>query len=370
MTLIDRMLLKAFLKAWIVCFLSLVSLYLVIDMFGKIDDFLEIANGTLAGMVQVVASYYGVQIVMIFDRLCGIIILLAASFTVAWMQRNNELAPLLSAGVPTRRVIQPVILGSLLMLGVSLVNREVVMPRVSGRLQHPASDPHGEKMRTVNGAYEPNGILIAGQSAYNPERRVNGFTCTIPEKISGSLVHITAREARYIPPGPERYSGGWLLTETTPRELPTWKDAGGEPILEMIDPGKFFLRTEQVDYQAVTRNRNWHQFASTWAIYRELQSGGPAHLKSLSVQLHMRLTLPLLTMLMVLMGMSNLLRSPSRNLFVNAGLGVVLAGLFFAVIYLARHLGENGFLDPPLAAWLPVFLFGPITFAMFDAIQT
>ena len=41
------------------------------------------------------------------------IVLLAATFTMALVQRNNELLPLLSAGVSTRRVVRPILLARL-----------------------------------------------------------------------------------------------------------------------------------------------------------------------------------------------------------------------------------------------------------------
>ena len=37
---------------------------------------------------------------------------------------------------------------------------------------------------------------------------------------------------------------------------------------------------------------------------------------------------------------------------------------------LVVDLGDNNIVSPPLAAWLPVLLYGPITVASFDAIHT
>ncbi len=371
MKLIDRMLLWGFFKAWIVCFVSLVSLYLVIDLFGKFDDFLDAAENNVDGLLEVMGVFYLYQVVLIFDRLCGVIVLLASMFTIAWMQRHNELLPLLSAGVPIRRVLWPVFLGALVMLGINTANRELLMPQFADRLQNPASDPNGERVKLVNGAYEPNGILVSGQKAYRHGQLVLDFTCTVPEKLAGALQHISAKEARYIPPGPDKYSGGWLMTETTPPDLPhKLKTAGNEPVLEVLDPGKFFLRTERVDFDLLIRTRNWYQYASTYTIFREMQKAESSRLAAMAVQVHIRLTLPLLTLLMVLMGVSNILRDQSRNIFLNAGICLVLAALFHAVCYLAKHLGENEYVSPPLAAWLPVFLFGPLALTMFDSIHT
>ena len=70
------------------------------------------------------------------------------------------------------------------------------------------------------------------------------------QAISNGLVHLKAQEAHYYPAGEGRYSGGWLLTDTQPRQLENWNNPA---ILEMIDPGKYFLYTQEVDLITLTR---------------------------------------------------------------------------------------------------------------------
>ena len=367
MKLIDRMLLRNFFKAWLVCFFSLVSLYVVIDIFNKLDQFIDVAGQTDTNVFEVMGVFYSYQLVLIFDRLCGVIILLAAMFTVTWMLRNNELLPLLSAGVSTRRVLQPVFFGTVVMLALSVANREMLMPRIADKLENPASDPHGEGMKVVTGGYEPNGILIAGHVGYRKGMLIKNFTCTIPERVAGALVNIAAREARYIPPGIQQPSGGWLLTETTPAAPPINISAN---VLEKLDPGKLFLHTERLDFDAITRSNVWYTYASMWNIVNELDRADGSRLAGMAVQIHLRVTLPFLTLIMVLMGVAIILRDQCRNIFLNAGMCLVVAALFYASCYLAKYLGDHEYLSPTMSAWLPVILFGPPSVAMTDAIHT
>jgi lipopolysaccharide export system permease protein len=366
MKLIDGLILRSFYKAWCVCFFALVSLYILIDLFNRLDELVSAGDGSTPAFLSVLAYHYGHQLVLIFDRLSGTIVMQAAMFTLAWMQRNNELLPLLAAGVPMRRVLRPVFLGTLSMVLLGMANRELLMPRIADQLQNPASDPRGEKSRLASSAYEPNGILLAGYEATRDGLVIRGFRCTVPESIAGSLLHITAAEARYVPRGPKQPSGGWLLSGTTPRDLPRWKD----PVIEVLDPGKFFLRTEQVDFDTLSRTRNWYQYASTLELLDELQKPDAARLAATAMQMHLHFTVPLFTGLMVLMGLSLLLRSQQRNVFLNAGICIVAAVLFLGVCQLSRYLGEQEYLSPALAAWLPVLIFGPAALAMFDAIHT
>src|SRR6266536_3072279 len=127
--LLDRMLIFNYVKAYLICLVSLLGLYIVVDLFTNVDDFAQHRNGLLP-VLSSIAKYYGVQITVIFDRLCEVIALLAAMFTVAWIQRNNELIPLLSAGVSTHRVVRPVVLSACLMMGLSVVNQEIIIPRL------------------------------------------------------------------------------------------------------------------------------------------------------------------------------------------------------------------------------------------------
>jgi lipopolysaccharide export system permease protein len=371
MKLIDGLILRSFYKAWCICFFSLVSLYIVIDLFNRLDDLASAGDGTALTLLSLIGQHYGHQLVLIFDRLCGTIVMLAATFTVTWMQRTNEILPLLAAGVPMRRILRPVFIGTVSMVLLSVANREFLMPHIAEQLQNPPSDPRGEKVRQAGSAYEPNGILISATLGEKKGMLTTGFSCTAPEKLAGSLVHITAGEARYVPRGPKQPSGGWLLTEATPGDLPHWSN----PVIEVLEPGKpgmgkYFLHTERVDFEMLTRSRNWYQFASVFELFSELQKPDAARLSSLAIQMHLRFTLPLLTVIMVMMGLAVLLRDQNRNMFLNAGLCLILAGAFLGACHLSRHVGEQEYLSPALAAWLPVLGFGPASLAMFDAMHT
>ena len=62
-----------------------------------------------------------------------------------------------------------------------------------------------------------------------------------------------------MPPDQSKLSGGWLLLGTRPKELPAWHESP----FTTIDSGKIFLKTELVDFERLTRHRNWAKSAST-----------------------------------------------------------------------------------------------------------
>jgi lipopolysaccharide export system permease protein len=363
--LIDRQMIRGYFKSYAVCLVSLLSLYVVVDLFTNLDAFVKQGQG-LTATVRHIGIYYGCQVFLIFDRLCEVIVLLAGMFTVAWMQRNNEQLPLLSAGVSTRRIVMPVLVCSAFMLSLAVLNQEFVLPRLAGQLSLDRDDPTGDKEQSVKGQFEPNLIHFTGVKASRLRQSVREFQVTIPEAVIGHPYHLTAAEARYTRMGPRL--NRWELIGCRPGDL---DQRDWDPkLLEVKDVGRYVIYTREVDFEKLTRNPNWFLLASTSRLYQELYRPESTRQGAVAVLFQQRVTRPLLGMLLVLMGLSMILRDQNRNVFLSAGSCLVLCGVFFVVCYCCKMLGDNDILSPALAAWLPVLMFGPFAFVLFDAVHT
>jgi lipopolysaccharide export system permease protein len=362
---IDRLMIQGYFKAYFVCLVSLLSLYIVVDLFTNLDDFIHNnSDNGLANVLTRIGSYYGFRLPQFFDRLCEAIVLLAGMFTVAMMQRNNEQLPLLSAGVSTHRIVAPIIGCACFMMTLTTLNQELVIPRIRHQLSLERSDPEGMREVNVFGRFDPNLIHIEGERGVRLERVVKNFRATIPETIDGNLYHICAKEAKYIE-GDQPHKGIWMLTGCTPTKL--------DPIpgiLDVKDEGRYLLHTRNVDFEALTRDHKWFQLVSTWQLYQELQRPDSTRLAMIAVLFHTRLTRPLLGMVLVVMGLSVILRDQTRNVIISSGMCLVLCAMFFAGLYTCKMLGDSEYISPALAAWMPVLGFGPFAIVMFDAVQT
>jgi lipopolysaccharide export system permease protein len=364
MKLLDRMLVRSYLKSYLICLVSLLSLYVVLDLFTNLDNFTE-GKKNFSEVLRHIGIYYSFKVPMVFDRLCEAIVLLAAMFTVAWIQRNNELLPVLSAGVSTRRMVLPVLVSACAMVALAIANQEFVLPHVDNYVLENRRDLEGTQDIAVSGTFDSNKVLIKGRSANRSQLLIRNFHCTFPDGSAG-ITHLEAREARYVAPNGSPRSGGWLLVGTNPLEIDNLQQP---EILEMITPGKYFLHTDK-DFEAVTRQRNWWVFMPTWRLYHELTTADPARVASVAVLFHMRLTRPALGLILVFLGLSVILRDQNRNVFISTGLCLILCALFFGASIVCKQLGENEYISPPLAAWLPVLNFGPLSLVLFDAIHT
>ncbi|MFO0798609.1 MAG: LptF/LptG family permease [Gemmataceae bacterium] len=375
-TTLDRMVLWNYFRSYAIVLSSLLSLYVIIDLFTNIDSFGR-AGGGAAGVIRHVVGYYSYQIALIFDRLAEPAALMAAAFTVSWMQRNNELLPQLSAGIPTRRVIRPILIGSAVTLSFGPLNQEFILPRIAGQLLIAKDDPEGVKAQVLAGAYDPSGVQVEGLAGVRKERRVIKFYATFPENPPYPMFHVTADEAIYFPPGSDGPvaggvppGGGWWLRlgeketkENPPREpLP--------PNLRQVEIGQYFLTTQDVDYDMMSRGAGWYLYAPVGKLRELLSRNEPRRQARVAVLFHTRVTRPITGALLVLLGLAVVLQNPNRHVFISTGVCLAFSVWFYLCLLGSKYLGDQGYVAPPLSAWLPVLLFGPITVVAFDSVHT
>ena len=149
MRILDRQRYWAFVKAYVICYVSLVGLYIVIDAFSNLDEFSKRAE-TVGEIALIMGRFYLIHQSLFFDQLSGVIGMMAAIFTVTWMQRNNEQLAMLAAGISTHRAIIPVLVSSFLVGLVTVGNEEFIMPEFAEELAK-THDDDGQRTVHVTG---------------------------------------------------------------------------------------------------------------------------------------------------------------------------------------------------------------------------
>ena len=362
MTILDRQLFLNYLRSYAIVLSCLLGLYVTVDLFMNLDSF---SQGTFRQNIDHMLRYYAAQVFKIFDLLTEVITLAAAVFTVAWLQRNNELLPQLSAGVPTRRVVRPIFIGTLLTLALGPANKELFIPAVADELTAPRDDPKRERAVEVRGGFDSTGVHLEGLNGYRAEKKVVNLSITFPTNSPTGLAHLSAKEAVYVPATGAPQTGGWMLYSTVPSEIDP-----PPPNLEPISIGRYFLATKEMDFEAVTRRADWYTLASTPDLRRLLAKPDPRRQPQIAVEFHRRIVRPGVGIVMVLLGLAVILRDQNRHVFINTGLTLVLVFAFYVVVLGCKYLGDMDLIAPPLAAWLPILLFGPVAVVWFDAVHT
>jgi lipopolysaccharide export system permease protein len=372
-TILDRQMIVNYFKAYVFCLVSLMGLFVVVDLFMNLEDFTS-NKSDFADVAKFIGVFYGYKSFQIFDRLCESVILLAGMFTVAWMQRNNELVPLLSAGVSTRRVVQPVLICAGAMMGLAAINQEFGLPSIDSFMLENRKNPDGSQETEVKGIFDMWGTLVSADKAVRKEGLLKGFNAVIPQRPGrNSITTLQAKEAYYIPEQEnDKRSGGFLLKYTRHEGQMEW--ANEDDIVQPLGDGVYFLKTKGVDLDTVVRVKNWFMYLPTWKLLEELDRPGNTQHATLAIVFHTRMTRPVVGIILILLGLSVILRDQNRNVFVSAGLCLALSAVFFASIFACQWLGKDEsasqYVSPALAAWLPVIVYGPCALVMYDAVHT
>src|SRR5277367_6228503 len=116
MRILDRYVLKTFLKNYLISLMVLIGMYIVLDMVFNFGDLVDVRGAneqagmqTVLGTIRDIVDYYFYQCFVIFEHMSGIIPVVAAAFTLLRLSRFNELTAILAAGVPLLRVALPIV---------------------------------------------------------------------------------------------------------------------------------------------------------------------------------------------------------------------------------------------------------------------
>lgn len=368
MRIIDRYLLRQFVQVFLICFSSLTGLYIVFDAFGNLDEFLRFAEkeGNLLGTM---AQYYTFRSIFFFDRTSGVLALIAAMFTVTWIQRYNELTALLAAGMPTRRVMKPVFLAAIAISLLAAVSREVIIPRIANQLGRDPKDLAGEMGRDLQPRrdYESD-ILYRGKQTFAKEQRIAQPNLLLRNSLAEFGRQISAENA-YYQPADKRHPAGYLLRGVRdPADLATRPSAaiGDRTVIftprdaaDWLKPDECFVASN-VTFDQMTGGTQWRQFSSTWQLVRGLRNPSLDFGADVRVAIHGRIVQPLLDVTLLFLGLPLVLARENRNMFLAIGLCMAAVSLFMFVVLASQYVGSVSLVSPALAAWLPLFIFVPV----------
>ena len=371
MKIIDRYLLRQFFRAYVICFMSLLGIIIVFDAFTHLEDFLNCAEKA-GGLGRVMVAYYAYRSVLIFDRTSALLTLVAAMFTVAWIQRYNELTALQAAGISRVRVVKPVIVASILLSLVSVGVRELLIPRFSNELARNSTDLLGDVAQDVKPRYDnQTDVFIRGRSTFSNQQRIEKPNFWLPDgrQLVADNAYFRRAEgghpAGYLLKGvhePKNFDNqaslelkGRLIVITR-RDAPQW-----------LAPAECFVISD-LSFEQLVGGQAFRQFSSTPQLVSALRNRSLDYGPDVRVAIHSRIVQPFLDVTLLFLGLPLVLARESRNVFLAIGVALLVVTMFLVVTTGCQYLGSQSLiLRPALAAWLPLMIFVPAAVASSQA---
>jgi len=345
MKAITRYLAREFARMTAVCFSGFLILYMVIDFVERSDEFFR--NRATA---MEILRYYLYGLPNVFLQISPVAVLLAVLITVSLRARSNEFTALFSGGISLLQALVPILAGCVLLSLATLAVQETLAPWANRKAREIA------RLRIRPGKIEaqfslnrywvrgPGGILSA-QVVDPGGRTLSGILYFEIDEAFRPVRRIEARTAIY------REEGDWELVGGSDRPLSGTLEATSfgrrtyrfpETIQAFLDgetpPGEMTY-TRLAEYVRDSRDRGYD-------VHRY------------EVDLHAKLSYPLLNILVSLLGVPAALRSPRKGgVWRSIGTGLLIGFVCWIVLSASLALGRKGMLPPLPAAWLPGILF-------------
>ncbi|HBO68874.1 MAG TPA: LPS export ABC transporter permease LptG [Deltaproteobacteria bacterium] len=345
MRVVTRYLLKEFLRMAAACLGAVLVLFLVIDFVDRADEFFR-----HQASVGEILRYYLYGAPNIFLMISPVAVLLAVLITVSLRARANEFTALFSGGISLLRAVAPMILCCALLAGATLSAQESLVPWANRKAREIA------RLRVRPGKIDaqfslnrywvrgPGGILSA--QVVDPQgRKLSGFQYFELDGRFRPVRRVDARTAIFLE------GGAWELGEGSERIFAG--DAEAKPFrIQRFD----FPETMQAFLDGETPPGEMTYFQLSDYVRDSRERGYDVH--RYEVDLHAKLSYPLLNVIVSLLAVPVALRSPRKGgVWRSIGAGLLIGFLCWVALSTSLALGNKGLLPPLLAAWLPGALF-------------
>ena len=324
------------------------GIYLLSDLFDRLDDFLEAGLG-----IGAIVTYFAVKTPLIISQILPAVFLIAVVLQLSSMAARRELVALEAGGVPLSALFRFLVLYGLIWCGVQLVFSQAV--GAAGETTARRIWKEDVKKQAGLGA-ELHDIWFT-EGSYVVSMRLVRPNAGTGEGINAYLL------------GPERRS----LKELVRAQTFEVKDNQWTlHDVRIFDPEGFRLESkpslvlplkQELESFLVMRSGVNPSSLPLWrlgSVINELKASG-SNVEGLQAAWHMKLAYAFSVPILGLVAL--LLVTWRENVYLNIAAGMAVAFAYYVALVMGVTAGEKGVLPPLVGAWLPNVGFAVLTLA-------
>jgi len=348
-SIVHRYLIREILRMAAIVLLMVVGVYLAVDFFEKVDNFLE--KGV---PLDRALAYFTYKLPFIVAQVMPLALLLAVTITFGLMNKHNEVLALRAGGVGTGRLIRPIlVLGAVSTILLFFLSEAVVPPTMDranriwlGEVRQKAMLVSRQHNIWIKGARS----IVFLQHYHGPSRTAYGLTVNRFDERFDLVERLDAASGAY--------SGGqWRLTGVMAQRRQS--DTGAMAIS--------FHDTLTVPLDLVPEDLSQAAREGSEMSYGELRRHAE-HVAAegydagaYRVDLQAKLAFPVICLILAVVGAGiGLHRLAHGGLALAVAIGLGLAFLYWVFFSFCLSLGYGEMLPPVMAAWAANLLFACI----------
>jgi lipopolysaccharide export system permease protein len=353
MRILDRHILKMVLGIFLACLLTFIFLYIIVDVFSHLEDILKQKVSP-----DVLWQYYLSYLPIIFVQITPIACLLAVLYTFSRLNRNNEIIAMRSSGLSVFQITKTVIIFSMLIsMLVFWVNDRLVPSslyfnqRVKQQMESGEGKAKGKEHEDINNLsmYGLRNRLFFVNKFSPATNTMEGIVILEHDTRQNITKKIVANRGVYK-------DGSWRFYQNITYEFDENGQVEGEPqyqeeeIMAIPEAPRDFLNQRQSpDVMDIAQLNTY--------IWKLSKSGATTVIRNLQVELYQRFTIPLASIIIILLGIPfSLMMKKRASGLSSIGISIMVGFLYYVVNAISIALGRSGVLTPALSASLSPLL--------------
>ncbi len=352
----DRYVLRAFWSAFgavLVFFTVIVIVIHMSDRLARLVRHWQPLRDLGYRPLAILAEYYATLVPFLWMQIVPLAAVLAAAFALTRLTRHNELAPVVTAGVSTRRLTLPILVAGAAIGGALFLMQETIAPRLNRRnlaLERLINESDPGRDTEVPHFDDPGGARLSVAAFDTNDLRLEGAILVF-RSPEGRIDEVRAYPALKWDP-----AGRWIAEgEGTRYVLPP---GGGDPQRVRIPVTEPVPLETDLDLFEVNTLKDAALGLSTHET-GELVRADPDNprIVMLHNQLFARAFVPLV---LLLFGLPFCLGLGRRSAIPGTIAVLATGAVYYATSFLAESLAASGSLNAVFLAWFPVVAFGSV----------
>jgi lipopolysaccharide export system permease protein len=343
--IVNRYLMATFLKIFLLSLLVAMFLFLVVEFVDRIDKFLS--SGV---SLQIILTYLLFRIPLSISRVFGWATLFSTFFALGMLSRNQEITALRCAGLSINQIAFPLLLLSLLISLFTLFWNEGLVPVFTSK----SEQIYKREVKKI----QPQSVIgtkdvwIRGKAGFINVDRFDAKK----NVLEGLTIYVLDRDfvlQRIVEAKTAHWNGNIWQADT----IWQWNFAAHGKTMQRVAATSLPLTQTPEDFKVFERDPEEFSFFDLQKQIAEFKAIGIDTTEH-QVNLYVKLALPLISPLMVFIGIPFALRHASgAGMALSFGLSMAIGFGYWFLLAFGISLGRGGVIPPFLSAWLANVIF-------------
>ncbi len=334
--ILDKYLIREVFRYMMICHAVLFFIYLVVDFFQKIDDFIEAKVSKFT-----IIKFFFYKSPFIISQLIPVSLLLSVIITAGLMKRNNELISLRSSGISLYRIFMPFFFFSLLTSLFSFLFSETVVPYSSSMCQ----EVWNKEVR--KGKYRR--FFRRRNIWYKGKNYIYWIECLEGRRMKRAIFYFFER-GFFLKKRIQAKEVLWNGSEWIAEDVLIQERCGKRYVTKRLRRLKLSISETPESFLRPVRKPEEMNFWELKRFAKQIEEEGYDARRYL-VDAYVKTAFPFINIIVVLIGIPATLKLKSDNIPLAVSLGILICFTYLLVMSIFRSLGISGILPPFLSAW-------------------